>query len=477
MSTTIWRSNIFGGSDARVGTTSAFSPNSTDAAGRLIERLQWIADNRMSDMEAANSWLGIASQHGQEVEPAGLVRNPHKKPDKVTRSTAFAAIPAAAMPTLPSFPTLPDDLKIDVSKLNADMKTEIEALKSSWVAQHVPGVTDVSQLNNLFKDTLNGSATATATSALAALETDLKGALNNISTKLKNELDTGVSTMKANLDTRTGLIDSKIAASLAIATDNTQNIAWARARDQAVSEGARQEREVSTLWASRGFSIPPGALAAQVAYAGQSTTSATVVIAAEQAMRSQGLYLDVAQRAVEAWVTATQLQISSEIEEFKTVYAQRFAVAELETQQNREKVRQAFEHLGLRLDFTKFSGDLAVKYRLGVNQAVSSLIQAYASLAGTKSDYLAKIASAQQQSLGALVDYYRVALQSAEVGMKLELANNETDLKFADVSANFIVNAVKNHIVAAQATADMYARAASMALSGINGVASIVKEE
>jgi hypothetical protein len=168
-----------------------------------------------------------------------------------------------------------------------------------------------------------------------------------------------------------------------------------------------------------------------------------------------------------------EAQSTSELTSLRAVLDGRLRFAELELENNRALAKQAFDHLGLTLDFTKFSGELAVKYRDNVMGAMSDLIRAYAALRGNELQYLEGIASADRAAQAAVLDYYRVAMASAELGMKVDLTNTETDLRWAGIAAQFIGQSVGHHVQAASAAAEVFARIAGMSLSGLNGVASV----
>jgi hypothetical protein len=511
-------SNIF---DQTTVTTSATNAEpvsaETTAAGKLIDHLKWVADTAVTQAGDRANWLGLAANAGQNVGQHSMVKGELVKPDPLDRSKIFQSsfnLPSLATLTVP---TIPDGLKIDVSKINADTKADLDALKNSWLTQFLPAVTDVSALTKLSDNILNGTNQATVATKLSLLEGELSAALDTVINSTSKSMDdllttvkaaivasaasarTGVSndgaTAKTNIGANLTSAQAGVAGALDAAKDNATNIAWARARDAAAREGARQEAEAVTGWASRGWSMPGGALAGLAQKARQATLNAASEMAAQQAEKQQQLFFDAARASVEAYLRAMDAQStadlailradidaslhvldaqsSADLSVYKDSLDAKLRFADLQNTAKREKVRQAFEHLGLQLDFTKFTGDLAVKYRLGVIEGLNDLIRAYAALKGNETEYLAAITRAQDASVQALVEYYRAAIASAEMGMRVDLQNNENDLRWSTIAAQFIGTAVGHHVQAAGAATDVFARIAAMALSGMNGIASV----
>jgi hypothetical protein len=475
MSGTTVRTNIFGDltTHSSIG-TPGFSTLETTAAGKLIDKLKFIADEEINNVGAAVDWLGIAANAGQNESAEGLVKKQLVKPDKLTSANILSGWINPPMPTLPTFPILPDNLRIDMSAFKVSLDTEVTRLKNSWLAQAIPTTpTDLSRFDDFIRDVLNGSDDISVKSQLTSLETALQTALANISGPALNDLVASIATAKANLATNTSGLQPKIDAALAVAQDDTQDIAWARARDQAAREAARLELESVEEYAARGFSLPGGALTATAAMARQATLDVAGRVAGDQAVRAQEQYLDIAKIAVTSWIQTAEFQLKADITGFTAYMDQRLKYAAMDMENNRAKVKQAVEHLGLRIDFTKFAGDMAMKYRLGVADSMNGLINAYANLAGTEMQYLARIAEAQRANLQSLIEYFRTSIAYSEMGMRASITNNENDIRWAQIAAQFIGAAVGHHVQAASTTADAYARVAGMAMSGLNGVASV----
>ncbi len=150
----------------------------------------------------------------------------------------------------------------------------------------------------------------------------------------------------------------------------------------------------------------------------------------------------------------------------------KFKIADINLDSEKTKAKQAFDHLGLTLDFTKFSAETASRYRLGVMSAMNDLIRAYATLMSNETDYLNSIAKAEQGAQAAIVDFYRAAISSADLGLKVKLANNEHDLKFSQIASQFIGAAVGHHVQAAAESARTFGQIAGTAISGLNGIGS-----
>ena len=114
------------------------------------------------------------------------------------------------------------------------------------------------------------SASAPSAAGLVAPGQVFQFTEQNYSTPLLDELTARVRTMLAG---GTGLPDAIWTA------------LWDRARQKEEEAGLRLVQEATEEWAARGFSLPPGALAARVAAARQAVQSATATFAREIAIK------------------------------------------------------------------------------------------------------------------------------------------------------------------------------------------------
>ena len=471
---TVLRTNIFGitTSGSKVN-PPAFSTAETLAAGKLIDKLKWIADDAIANIAPTIDWLGSAANQGQNGTQNSMINKELVGPTRFDTSNIFKGWTAPAMPTLPAFPTLPTDLKVDAAALKTSVAGTVDDLEKEWIARFLPSITDITALDRMPKEVLDGTTANQMVTKLDTLETALKQALATTAASVKNMLSTAITTSQANLTAIIAGTQPKIDAATAVATNNTANIAWARARDQSAREAARLESESVAEWAARGFALPGGSLAAQAAIQRQATLDSASKIAGDEAVRAQGMYLDIAKLSVTSWVQAAELQVNSEITAFKTIYDANANFAQMEMEANRAGAKQAFDHLGLRINFTKDSAEIATRYRTACADSMNGMVNAYANISRTETEYLKAIADAQRANLMALIEYYRVSLAESEMGMKVSLANNENDIRFAQIAAQFIAGSVTHHVEAAQQTANVYAKIAAMALSGMNGIASV----
>lgn len=464
--------NIFGATTSTGPSPDIpYSSSETTAAGKLIDKMKNIADNAINKVIATTDWLGTAADSGQRDDLNGLVRGTLLRPTRLSSSNILTGWTNPAMPTLPAFPTLPPDLKLDFSTFKTNVDQLVVNLQNSWMAHFLPTTTDTSRYDVLFRDILNGSDDSAAQARLNAIYTDLKAALAATMTSLTNDITTQIATMRSNLNSRKAALQPKIDAAIA-AAGSAADIAFTRARDQAAREGLRLESEAIAEWAGRGFSMPGGVLTAQQAVARQATLDAASKIAAEEAIRTQEADIEFAKISIDSWMKAAGFDFQADLEAFKTPSEVRLKYAAMEMDANRELAKTAFDHLGLRLDFTKFSGEFALKYRVSAIEGMNGLINAYASLSRNEMEYYARIAEAQRANLTALVDYYRASLANAELGFRASITNNDNDVKWAQVAANFIGTAVGHHVASAQTTGQMYASIAAQALSGLNAVSS-----
>jgi hypothetical protein len=474
-STEISQSNIFGDtSQLNTPIPPQGSNTETTAAGKLIERLKYIADSHITRMIDRASWLGFAANQGQNTDSnKSLIKRELSQPLPLTRSEHLASwtVPGITSGSTLSLPPIPEDLKIEFGRLETDLRAELERLQTSWIGKLIPATTDLTTLDNLNKNILNGQNATAFENKLEALLSEVKTALRTATDTAIAKLTEQGTTSSTNLTTNFATAKTQLDDALATASNNTQDIAWTRARDQAAREAARLEAEAVSSWAARGFSMPGGALTAMAARARQATLSAASDMAAQQAEKVQVFFLDLAGKYADAYLRKMDAQVNGEIAYYKEVVAARLRVAELESDANKFKAKMAFDNLGLTLDFTKFAGELSVKYRLGVLDATAALVRAWAGLRDTERETIEALSQARINQQNAVLDYYRACVANAEVGLKLDLTNTETDLRWAQIAASFIGQSVGHHVQAATASANVFASVAATALGGMIGIA------
>lgn len=538
------RSNIFGeitSSSDPTDITYSDDPAASDAVN-LIGKLKAIADNQLSKMAAATEWLGIAANQGQNSTGKNtFVGYENVLPDPIDTSNIFKGWTAPTLPSLPAFPALPADLKVDLSSFKTDAAALVDKLQLSWMAKFLPSTTDTSKYDTLMKDILSGTNDALVAAKTEGYLTDMKAnfvsvksdALNDIVNRVstlysgvtdllakiptkidsimaltQDNMDTQINALYAALDIDLATLPTSIAAAITLAEDNTSNIIFARGRDQVAREAARQEVEVLADWASRGWSMPSGVLAAQQAAARQNTLDSASKFAAEEAVREQEMVVDLtkisvdsslrvadvrtrakleaikitlearrlnvdfAKSSIDAWIRQSEVQLRTNLDATRTAFDARLRYSAMQIEADRSVAELAIKNLGIRLDFSKFGADFALNYRKSAIDGMNGLINAYANLNRGEMEYYAAIAQAQRQNLEALIGYYRLSLAEAEMGMKVSMENTETKLKWATIAGNFIAQCVGHHVQAAMATGNMYAQAAGMSLGGLNGIAS-----
>jgi hypothetical protein len=116
----------------------------------------------------------------------------------------------------------------------------------------------------------------------------------------------------------------------------------------------------------------------------------------------------------------------------KAVLEARLRYSAMQIEADRTVAEQSMKNLGLRLDFSKFGADFALKYRTEAINGMNGLIQAYAALNRGEMEYYAAIAQAQRTNLEALIGYYRLSLSEAEMGMKVSTENISHQAQMGD---------------------------------------------
>lgn len=467
-------SNIFGEVvSGAPGFRAETASTESTAAGQLIDHLKYVADSAIAAAANRADWLALAANAGQNGGSTSFVGRQYVQPDKINSSAIVNGWVLPTPPPLLALPSLPSALTLNTATLRTDWQLDISNLQTSWMAQFLPAVTDVSALNALISNVLGGSAQVAFETKLTTLQAAVVSALSAIAASTLSTLNSSITQVNTNLANNITTAKANIAAALALAADNTQNIAWSRARDQAAREAKRLEDEAITQWASRGFALPGGVVTAMIQQQRQKTLNAASDAAAQQAIHIQTAFLEISKTTVDSWARTLEVQNRFEVETFRAVTETNIKYSELTLDANKFNADLSIKHLGLTLDFTKFAAEEAAKYRLGVIAGMNDLIRAYAALRGNEAEYARTIAGAQQQAVAALVEYYRAAMASADIGLRIEQANTDTSLRWASTAAQFIGTAVGHHVQAAAAAAEVFSRTAGMALSGLNGVASV----
>jgi hypothetical protein len=198
----------------------------------------------------------------------------------------------------------------------------------------------------------------------------------------------------------------------------TQEIMWERAKAQGIRDAARAESEAVAQWASRGFSLPGGALNKQIMMVQQDLMFTNADLAAQQALKA----------------------------------------------------------LDLQVDAVKFAADVGTRLRLGLVQGLTGLITAYSRLPSAAADYASAVAKARRDAYGAIAEYYRAVIAGSEMTLRADIANAENALKHLQIVASYQGQFGANQVNARVAAVDTFAKTASAALSGLNGVATEVNQ-
>lgn len=470
-STFTGRTNIFGTTTSSAGSPATpFSTTETDPAAVLIDKIKWIAETHIDKLANSIEWLGMAANQGQNDASGSWIGTVHKNPDSISASD-LTAWDAPALPDLPSFPDLPEDLKVDMEKFRTAADDLIAKLETSWVSKFLPETTNISNYDDLFADILDGTDDTAVRNRLDAMFNTLDSALTTTIGDLKSDMTTQIDLLRDRIADRIALMDDQVEAGIAAANDDSE-IAWTRARDQAAREGARLEAQAIAEWASRGFALPGGVLTAIQAESRQGTLDAVTKVAIEEAIKAQERRIDMAKIAIDSYLRSAEYVTRADLEALKAPLEAYLKHAEMEVRGHEKRAEEAVRHLGMRLDFTKFGGEFALRYRTAAIEGMNGLLNAYANISRNEADFLVRIADAKRQAVSALVEYHKVGLAHAEISLNVEKANVDKDLKYAETAANFIARSVANHVQAAMATGDIYGRVAQGALGGLNAVAS-----
>lgn len=189
---------------------------------------------------------------------------------------------------------------------------------------------------------------------------------------------------------------------------------WQRARDRVVQDGQRAESQVLNDFASRGFSLPSGVMAARLQE-----------IRFEQLGKTQELSRDAAIKQADMTV---------------------------------ENVRLAV--------------DLAIRSRTMAMQAAADYIRGLMGGTDTAARVAAINSDAKARMMGATADLYRARLSRDEIAMKIPLANADINTRAQEVNMTGFYKGIDARVAAAGHAADVYGKAAQAALSSLSAIGS-----
>lgn len=189
-----------------------------------------------------------------------------------------------------------------------------------------------------------------------------------------------------------------------------------RARNRALREGARQEAEVLSSWAARGYPLPPGAAVGAVRDVQRATQDAV-----SQAARDA---------SIETYKTEVELQVRA---------------------------------VGL-----------AIQLRTAAMSNMGEFVKLQVLQPRTASqEYANSLLDAQQKATQVLLDYYKAELTGVDIIQRGKLTLGELQLRGVDIGSKFDLEVALKRVDAAMEAAKLAATQAAAALNGIHATAGI----
>lgn len=189
---------------------------------------------------------------------------------------------------------------------------------------------------------------------------------------------------------------------------------WQRGRDRVVIDGLRAEAQTLSEFASRGFTLPSGVMAARL----QADRFA-------QTTKTQELSRDVAIKQAE-----------------------------------------------IEIENLRFAVEQAIKSRMQAMSAATDYIRALMSAPDSAARIAALNSEAKARMMSATADMYRARLQRDELAMKIPLTNLQVNAQMQGVNLDGFYKGVQARVSAAASAADVYGRMAQAALSSLTSVAA-----
>lgn len=228
-----------------------------------------------------------------------------------------------------------------------------------------------------------------------------------------------------------------------------ENQYWQRDRDRLAREVVVKVDEVTTNWASRGFSLPPGAAVGAVLAAQRTALEEASRSSREVAIKKFEIEVQLQQKAVEMAITLRQTAMASVVEYIRSLV--------FNTRDASVKYGEAS------IQATAAANAALVAYYTSTVNANINLIQAQTQVS---------VASTSNQLAAAKLNL-DATISTADMTLKGTLGTAELQVKENQVQGDFTLKIAEERANAAIAGAQMYATQASAALNGIHATAGV----
>lgn len=188
---------------------------------------------------------------------------------------------------------------------------------------------------------------------------------------------------------------------------------WQRGRDRVVIDGKRAESQVLNDFASRGFSLPSGVLAARLQE-----------IRFEQLGKTQELSRDV-----------------------------------------------AIEQAKIEIESLRFAVELAIDSRMKAMDAAANYIRSLMSGYDAAAQVAALNSGAKARMMSATADLYRARLARDELALKIPVINQDINMRSQIVNYEGFYKGIDARVAAAGHAAEVHGKAAQAALSSLSAIA------
>lgn len=228
-----------------------------------------------------------------------------------------------------------------------------------------------------------------------------------------------------------------------------ENQYWQRDRDRIARETAVKVDEATSLWASRGFALPPGAAVGAVALLQRTGLEQLAQSSRDVAIKKYETEVMLQQKAIELAISLRQTAMTAMVEFIKAlVFAPRDSA-------------QQFGAVSVQA--TKSANDALTSYFGATTQANINLIDAQArvSIASTANQL-----AAGQMGIDA-------AVKVADLQLRSDLGRTDIAVRQNETTGTWGLTIASKRIDAALAAAHMTATMASAALNGIHATAGV----
>jgi hypothetical protein len=263
---------------------------------------------------------------------------------------------------------------------------------------------------------------------------------------------------------------------------------WERDRARLTAEANRATDDALTMWASRGYALPPGALAHQVVTVRQGLTNALSQQSRDIAIKAHQDEIDAAKFAVQQAVNLRATAMSAAINFIQALTSSTTAALQVTTAKADTLARIASAKatiFGAEVDgktklYTSVAGANADHYRAEAGAQADvyrAEVEGFKAETGAEVDLYRSVTSAEVDSFrtlsAALTDLYRAESSAVELDLRGRISNAQLDLEAQRANQAAQLSQLQARVQAFVANANQIASQCAAAIQGLRMSAGV----